>query len=84
MTTKQNTQTAANAEAFDIAQLIVQGLAGQRSQYGNIAQWSGREYREVMDAAEQLVTLYRNELVAPELIARLGRSMQDVNRSSEG
>ena len=76
MTTKQNTQAGTEATAHDIAQLIVQGLAGQRSEYADIQKWSGREYRAVMEAAEALVTLYRHELVAKELVARMGRSMQ--------
>ncbi len=76
MTTKQNTTTAHTATRHDIAQLIVQGLAGQRSKFNNLEHWSGREYRAVMEAAEALLELYRYELVSPELIARLGRSIK--------
>lgn len=78
MTTKQNIQTGRTATAYDIAQLIAQGLAGQRSAYGSIDQWSGREYAAIMSAAQELVTLYRDDLVADELIARVGRSMLDI------
>lgn len=74
MTTKQNIAKGRNADTYDIARLIVQGLAGQRSAWANVEQWSGREWAAVYEAAEALAPLYRDGLLPEELIARLGRS----------
>ena len=75
MTTKQNTRTARDATTFDIARLLAAGIAGQRSIYCCIDLWSGRELDALMQAAEALLPLYRNDALPDEMIARLGRSM---------
>lgn len=75
MTTSQNIKAAATATRLDIARLIVAGLAGQRSSFADVDNWSGREFRAVMDAAEALLPLYHNDLLPDQMLARLGRSM---------
>jgi hypothetical protein len=77
MTTKQNHTRGLEGNEYAIAQLIITGLAGQRSPHGDIATWSGREYEAVRRAAEELAPLYRNNQLPDELIARLGRAATD-------
>jgi hypothetical protein len=77
MTTKQNIAKVEAAESYDIARLIVKGLAGERSQYTDLELWTGREWEAVHRAAEELLPLYRQNLLPAELLARLGRSMVD-------
>lgn len=75
MTTKQNIARGRQASAYDIARLIVGGLAGQRSAWADPSLWSGREWEAVHRAAEALVPLYEDGLLPDELVARVGRSM---------
>lgn len=75
MTTHQNITRAASADVDDIARLLVAGLAGQRSPFARLEHWSGRELDAINRAADELLPLYRDGLLAPELLARLGRSM---------
>ncbi|MDO8341537.1 MAG: hypothetical protein Q7T59_06205 [Candidatus Woesebacteria bacterium] len=77
MTNAQNIREGRKAAPYDIARLIVQGLAGQRSSFASVDNWSGREWAAVMRAAEELAPLYEHGLIADELIGRAGRSMRD-------
>lgn len=75
MTTAQNIARVEGVEAYDIARLIVRGLAGERSKWNDVELWSGREWEAIHRAAEELLPLYQNRQLPDELIARLGRSM---------
>jgi hypothetical protein len=74
MTTTQNYRAGLEAEPWDVARLIVQGLAGQRSEWANIEKWSGRELEAVMLAARELTSLYNTNMLPDALIARAGRA----------